>query len=92
MSRRKKKLSSEKRLSFVERVLRNEASVNILAKEAQVDINTIESWITLYENEESTGLLATKKTKDARKETGVLIMTLNMRKFAAMKRVGVLNT
>ena len=63
MSRRKMKLTLEERLAFVERYLRNEASINSLAKEAQVDINTIKRWIILYENEGPIGLLPTKKNK-----------------------------
>lgn len=55
MSRGKMKLSSEERLAFVERALKNEASINSLAKEAQVSFSTIERWITLYENEGPTG-------------------------------------
>ncbi|WP_221692891.1 helix-turn-helix domain-containing protein [Enterococcus casseliflavus] len=51
MSRGKMKLSSEERLAFVERALKNEASINSLAKEAQVSFSTIERWIILYENE-----------------------------------------
>lgn len=63
MSRGKMKLSSEERLAFVERALKNEASINSLAKEAQVSFSTIERWITLYENEGPTGLLPTKRNQ-----------------------------
>lgn len=38
MSRGKMKLSSEERLAFIERALRNEVDIKNLAKEAQVDI------------------------------------------------------
>lgn len=68
MSRGKMKLSPKERLAFVERYLRNESSINSLAKEAGVTFQTLKSWINLYENEGPTGLLSTKKNKTYAKE------------------------
>lgn len=49
--------------SFCRKSFKNEASINSLAKEAQVSFSTIERWITLYENEGPTGLLPTKRNQ-----------------------------
>lgn len=57
------KLTPEERLLFVERYKRNEASINSLAKEAQVAISTMIRWIAIYDNEGPTGLLTTSKNR-----------------------------
>lgn len=63
MSRRKVKVSTEERLIFVERYLKNEASMTKLAKEAQVSEPTMKYWVNLYESEGAVGLLPPKKNR-----------------------------
>lgn len=68
MGRGKMKLSVEERVRFVEKVLNKELGASQAAKEAGVNVSTIQNWCTIYENEGPTGLLPTKRNKCYSKE------------------------
>lgn len=68
MSRRKVKLSMKERIIFVERYLKNEASITRLAKETHVSESTMNYWVNLHENEGAVGLLSPKKNRNYPKE------------------------
>ena len=61
MSKRKMKLTPEKRVKLVERYLNGEDSLSHLADTAGISISTLKRWIMLYENEGPTGLSEKRK-------------------------------
>ena len=75
MSRRKMRLSSEERVDYVEKCLRNEISITQAADEAGVDRTTVKRGIMLYENEGPTGLLAARKNRHYPKELKLAAVT-----------------
>ncbi|WP_321388913.1 transposase [uncultured Enterococcus sp.] len=57
MEKRRMGLSPEERVEVVERYLKHEISLSGAAKKANVSIETIRQWCSLYKNEGPTGLL-----------------------------------
>ncbi|MEK0153313.1 helix-turn-helix domain-containing protein [Tetragenococcus halophilus] len=68
MNKRKMKLSTEKRIDLIERILKKEINVSEAAKVAGVGLTTIYRWIGLYENEGPAGLAVTHKNRHYSKE------------------------
>ena len=61
MSKRKMKLTSEKRVRLVESYLNGNDSLSHLANTAGISRNTLKNWLMLYENEGPTALLPKRK-------------------------------
>jgi len=68
MSKRMTKHTLDERIKAVLSVIENEKSVNMVAKNYDVDYTTIESWIRKYQADGVDGLKEAKKWKRYSKE------------------------
>ena len=75
MSKRKMKLTPEKRVKLVENYLNGEDSLNSLASAGGISIDTLTRWLMIYENEGPTGLLAKRKNTHYSIETKLQAVT-----------------
>lgn len=71
MSKRKMKLTPEKRIELVESYLNGKDSLNSLASTVGINTETLRRWIMLYENGGPTGLLAKQKNTHYSIETKI---------------------